>query len=114
MQFATINLLQSSRSELAAQQQTSGDKSVRGLSKGETKKPVSFWSSPCLLPPWEKSHPEEGLWEEVAEGLVPLPGGGTMDGQKPPGGCDHPEKGGIEIAQISIISVWYHVQSSSC
>jgi len=21
-----------------------------------------------------------------------------MDGQKPPGGCDHPEKGGIEIA----------------
>ena len=98
MQSATINLLQSSRSELAAQQQTSGDKSVRGLSKGETKKSVSFWSSPCLLPSWEKSHPEEGLWEEVAEGLVPLPGGGTMDGQKPPGGCDHPEKGGIEIA----------------
>jgi len=28
---------------------------------------------------------------------VPAPGAGAMDGQKPPGGAGHPEKGGIQI-----------------
>ena len=33
-----------------------------------------------------------GDWERVVRGLVPAPGVGSMDGQKPPGGADHPEK----------------------
>ncbi len=31
-------------------------------------------------------------WERVVKRLVPVPGAGTMDGQKPPGGAGHPEK----------------------
>ncbi len=33
-----------------------------------------------------------GNWERVVNRLVPVLGAGAMDGQKPPGGADHPEK----------------------
>jgi len=33
-----------------------------------------------------------GGWKKVIGNLIPAPGAGAMDGQKPPGGADHPKK----------------------
>ena len=97
-----IKLLQSAEGESASRHQAAGrNKSVRGLFK-ERQKSWRVLRAVLVFPLLGKLFVRDfsplkgllvsGVWERRALGLVPAPGAGAMDGQKPPGGAGHPEE----------------------
>jgi len=98
----TVQKRESSESNPAAQDQASGgDKPVRGLLKKRQKSwrvRRAAFIFPFLGKPFVRDFSPLrrilvlGDWERVVKRLVPVPGAGAMDGQKPPGGAGHPEK----------------------
>ena len=104
---------ESSESNLATQDQTSvGNKSVRGFLKSWKVLRAAF-----IFPLLGKSFvrdfsPLRGVlvlrdWKGVVKRLVPVPGAGAMDGQKPPGGVGHPEEAEYKYPTQSCTNVQF-------
>ena len=108
---------ESSESNPTARDQASGgNKPVRGLPKGRQKS-WRVLRAAFTFPLLGKSFVRDFSplrrvfvlrdWERVVRRLVPVPGAGAMDGQKPPGGAGHPEKAEYKYPTQSCTNVQF-------
>ena len=108
---------ESSESNPAARDQVSGgNKPVRGLLK-KRQKSWQVLRAAFTFPLLGKScarnfSPLRRVlvlrdWERVVRRLVPVPGAGTMNGQKPPGGAGHPEEAEYKYPTQSCANVHF-------